>query len=109
MPIRPMQTGIRLIASIGMFLCAAIVSAQTFPVRPLTLICPWPPGGSTDIHMRKFAEVAAKYVGQSIIIENRPGAGGTVGPSQMAANAKPDGYTLAQYPISLLRVPHMQK
>ena len=109
MQMRPTQTVIRLIASIGMFLWTAIVDAQAFPARPLTLICPWPPGGSTDIHMRKFAEVAARYVGQSIIIENRPGAGGTVGPSQMAANAKPDGYTLAQYPISLLRVPHMQK
>ncbi len=59
--------------------------------------------------MRKFAEIAAKYVGQPIIIENKPGAGGTIGPSQMALNAKPDGYTLAQYPISLLRLPHMQK
>ncbi len=59
--------------------------------------------------MRKFAEIAAKHIGQPIIIENKPGAGGTIGPSQMALNAKPDGYTLAQYPISLLRVPHMQK
>ncbi len=59
--------------------------------------------------MRKFAEIAAKYVGQPIIIENKPGATGTIGPSQMALNAKPDGYTLAQFPISLLRLPHMQK
>ncbi|MSQ20562.1 MAG: tripartite tricarboxylate transporter substrate binding protein [Betaproteobacteria bacterium] len=105
MNFRLIHTVIGLLA--GVFACT--VSAQNFPVRPLTLICPWPPGGSTDLHLRKFAEIAAKYVGQSIIIENRPGAGGTVGPSQMAANAKPDGYTLAQYPISLLRVPHMQK
>ncbi len=99
----------RLIAGSALVACTAIAHAQTFPARPLTLICPWPPGGSTDIHLRKFAEIATKYVGQPIIVENRPGAGGTIGPSQMAANAKPDGYTLAQYPVSLLRLPHMQK
>ncbi len=100
---------VRSFVAAALFACAAITNAQSFPVRPLTLICPWPPGGSTDLHMRKFAEIAAKYVGQPIIIENKPGAGGTIGPSQMALNAKPDGYTLAQYPISLLRLPHMQK
>jgi tripartite-type tricarboxylate transporter receptor subunit TctC len=103
------QRYLRLIAGGALMALSAIANAQTFPARPLTLICPWPPGGSTDIHMRKFAEIAAKYVGQPIIVENRPGAGGTVGPSQMAASAKADGYTLAQYPVSLLRVPHMQK
>jgi tripartite-type tricarboxylate transporter receptor subunit TctC len=83
--------------------------AQAFPSRPITLICPWPPGGSTDTHLRKFAEIAQKHLGQPVIIENRPGASGTVGPSTMAAIAKPDGYTLAQYPISMIRVPLMQK
>jgi tripartite-type tricarboxylate transporter receptor subunit TctC len=82
--------------------------AQTYPAKPITLIVPWPPGGSTDVHLRKFAEIAQKYVGQPFVIENKPGAGGTVGPSTMAATAKPDGYTLAQYPISLIRVPLMQ-
>jgi len=96
-------------ALFGTLLLAGQAHAQGFPNRPITLICPWPPGGSTDIHMRKFAEIAAKYVGQPIVVENKPGAGGTVGPSTMAKTAKPDGYTLAQFPISLLRVPHMQK
>lgn len=90
-------------------LLALAAHAQSFPSRPITLICPWPPGGSTDIHLRKFAEIAQKHLGQPVLIENRPGGGGTTGPSQMAATARPDGYTLAQYPISLLRVPHMQK
>ena len=88
---------------------APVAFGQTFPAKPITLICPWPPGGSTDVHMRKFAELAQKYLGQNIIVENKPGAGGTVGPSTMAATAKPDGYTLAQYPISMIRVPLMQK
>ena len=89
--------------------CAGIAAAQTFPSKPLTLICPWPPGGSTDVHLRKFAEIAQKYLGQPIVVENKPGASGTLGPSTMAATARPDGYTLAQYPISLIRVAHMQK
>jgi tripartite-type tricarboxylate transporter receptor subunit TctC len=83
--------------------------AQTFPAKSITLICPWPAGGGTDTHLRRVAEIASRILGQSVVVENKPGAGGTVGPSTMAATAKPDGYTLAQYPISLIRVPHMQK
>jgi len=79
-----------------------------YPSKPINLIVPWPPGGSTDRHLRKFAEIASKYVGQSIIIENKPGAGGMLGPSTMAAAAKADGYTLAQLPMSAFRIPHMQ-
>jgi tripartite-type tricarboxylate transporter receptor subunit TctC len=97
------------IALIALAAFVAPAFGQSFPAKPITLICPWPPGGSTDIHLRKFAEIAQKYVGQTIVIENKPGAGGTVGPSTMAATARPDGYTLAQYPISLIRVAHMQK
>ncbi len=89
--------------------CAGGAAAQTFPSKPLTLICPWPPGGSTDVHLRKFAEIAQKYLGQPIVVENKPGASGTLGPSTMAATARADGYTLAQYPITLIRVAHMQK
>ena len=84
--------------------------AQAYPsARPVTLIVPWPAGGSTDRHLRGLAEIAAKHLGQQIIIENKPGAGGTLGPSQMAMTAKPDGYTIAQYPMGMLRIPHMNK
>ena len=83
--------------------------AQAFPSKPITLIVPWPAGGSTDRHHRALAEIAGKILGQTIVIENKPGAGGTLGPSSMAATAKPDGYTIAQYPMGMLRVPHMQK
>jgi tripartite-type tricarboxylate transporter receptor subunit TctC len=63
-------------ALLGMLLAlfAAEALAQAFPAKPITLICPWPPGGSTDQHLRKFAEIAAKHIGQNIIIENKPGA-----------------------------------
>lgn len=83
--------------------------AQAYPSKPITLIVPWPAGGSTDRHHRALAEIASKHLGQQIIIENKPGAGGTLGPSSMALTAKPDGYTISQYPMGMLRIPHMQK
>ena len=83
--------------------------AQAFPGKPITLIVPWPAGGSTDRHLRTLAEIAGKNLGQNIVIENKPGGGGTLGPGQMAMTAKPDGYTLAQLPMGMLRMPHMQK
>lgn len=86
-----------------------VAQAQAYPSRPITLIVPWPAGGSTDRHHRALAELASKHLGQQIIIENKPGAGGTLGPSTMAATAKPDGYTISQFPMGMLRLPHMQK
>jgi tripartite-type tricarboxylate transporter receptor subunit TctC len=56
-----------------------------------------------------MAEVASKHLGQPIVIENRAGGGGTVGPATMAASAKPDGYTIAQIPITVFRMPLMQQ
>ena len=88
---------------------AGAALAQAYPAKPITLIVPWPAGGSTDRHMRLLAEIASKHLGQNIIVENKPGAGGTLGPGTMALTAKPDGYTIAQFPMGMLRVPHMQK
>jgi tripartite-type tricarboxylate transporter receptor subunit TctC len=87
----------------------APAQAQAFPAKPVTLIVPWPAGGSTDRHLRLLAELAGKHLGQNIIVVNQPGGGGTTGPGQMALTAKPDGYTIAQFPMGMLRVPHMQK
>jgi tripartite-type tricarboxylate transporter receptor subunit TctC len=83
--------------------------AQSFPSKPISLICPWPPGGSTDTHLRKFAEIAQKYLGQTVIVENKPGAGGMLGPTTMARTARPDGYVVSQMPVGAYRIPHMQK
>jgi len=91
----------------------ATVSAQTFPQnfpeRPITLICPWPAGGGTDVAMRALAEAMSRLLPQRVVIENRPGAAGTVGPGNMAQNARPDGYTLSQIPIGVFRIPYIQK
>jgi tripartite-type tricarboxylate transporter receptor subunit TctC len=104
----------RHVATLGLAACALLVpvvgaSAQSYPDRPITLIVPWPPGGSTDRHLRTLAEIAGRNLGQAIVVQNQPGAGGTLGPGNMALNAKPDGYTLAQFPMGMLRLPHMQK
>lgn len=87
----------------------APVWAQNFPSRPITLIVPWPAGGSTDRHLRTLAEIASTHLGQPIVVDNRPGAGGTLGPGTMALQARPDGYTIAQFPLGMLRMPHMQR
>ena len=100
-----------LVASAGAAALAtmpALVHAQNFPSRPIKYICPWPAGGSTDAVMRTLAESAGKILGQNIIIENKPGAGGMLGANELV-NAKPDGYTLAQLPHGVFRIPHMQK
>lgn len=83
--------------------------AQNFPSKPITLICPWPAGGGTDLHLRKLADLAAKRLGQNVVVENRPGGSGMIGPVTMSKTAKPDGYTISQLAITAFRVPHMQK
>ena len=82
--------------------------AQAFPNRPITLYSPWAVGGTTDQVMRAFAESATRTLGQSVVVEARPGAGGILG-ALAVSQAKPDGYTLSQMPISVFRLPHMQK
>lgn len=88
---------------------AATAMAQSYPTKPITMIVPWPAGGSTDVAMRAIAEAASKHLGQPIVTDNKAGASGTLGPATMAATAKPDGYTIAQIPITVMRLPLMQK
>ncbi len=85
------------------------VMAADFPTRPVTLIVPFPAGTATDIFLRVLAETTSKYLGQPVIVENKPGGAGTVGPATMAATAKPDGYTIAPMLITMFRYPHMMK
>jgi tripartite-type tricarboxylate transporter receptor subunit TctC len=99
----------KLLALAGSLLLAAAAHAQQFPSKPVTLIVPWPAGGSTDIYFRKLGETTARHLGQPLVIENRPGGSGMNGPATMAKTAKPDGYTISQLAITAFRVPHMQK
>lgn len=89
----------RQLGSLGL-LCAALVLAwpvpglaDDFPSRPITLIVPSPPGGGTDTQARILAPALSQILGQTIVIENRPGASGNIG-AQAVARASPDGYTL---------------
>lgn len=95
-------------ATLGLIAAVGTAVAQDYPTRPVTLIVPWAAGGATDITIRALAEATAKHLGQPIVIENKAGGGGTVGGATMAATAKPDGYTVAQIPISIFRYPIMQ-
>jgi len=106
---RPSSFRRRLLALAALAVAAPAALAQAFPSRPITLIVPWPAGGSTDRHLRALAEIAGKNLGQNVIVQNVPGGGGTTGPGNMALQAKPDGYTIAQFPMGMLRIPHMQK
>jgi tripartite-type tricarboxylate transporter receptor subunit TctC len=96
---------------IGVWLLTAATSVlgQAFPSKPVTLICPWPAGGGTDLHLRKLAEIASKHLGQNVVVENRPGGSGMNGPATMSKTARPDGYTISQLAITAFRMPHMQK
>ncbi|HVK31323.1 MAG TPA: tripartite tricarboxylate transporter substrate binding protein [Burkholderiaceae bacterium] len=68
-------------------------SAQTWPGKPVTIVVPFPAGGTTDVLARAVGQELAKVLGQPVVVDNKPGAGATVGAAQVA-NAKPDGHTL---------------
>jgi tripartite-type tricarboxylate transporter receptor subunit TctC len=88
---------------------AAGVRAQGYPAKPIRVIVGYTAGGAVDIVARAVSQQLQTSLGQPIIVENKPGAGGMLGPAGMAANAKPDGYTLSQLTVAAFRQPHMQK
>ena len=85
-----------------------LAQAQGFPVRPIKLIIAFPAGGPTDITMRSLADNASKILGQPVIVENKPGAGGSL-PAQQLQGAAPDGYTVAQIPLGVFRLGYTTK
>ena len=85
------------------------LAQSRFPDKPLRAYVPWTPGGATDIQMRMVCEVASRHLGQPIIVENKPGASGTLGAQALAREARPDGYTLSQMPNGVFRMPAMMR
>ena len=84
---------LRTIAVVAAVLCAGGAAAQQFPTKPLRLICAFPPGGPVDVTSRALARELTAQLGQTVVVENRPGAGGNIG-AEAAARSAPDGYTL---------------
>ncbi|MBY0339462.1 MAG: tripartite tricarboxylate transporter substrate binding protein [Acetobacteraceae bacterium] len=87
-------------------LAAPAVAQSSFPNAPIRMLVPWGAGGTTDVQMRAYCEAASRRLGQPVVVENRPGAGGVLG-AQALLTARPDGYVLAQMPISVFRQPLM--
>ena len=85
------------------FLFSALATAQSYPSKPIHLIVPFPPGGPTDIVGRMVGQKLSEGIGQPVVVENRPGAGGTVG-SASVAKAPADGYTLLYGSTSTLAI-----
>lgn len=89
-------------------LLATSAHAQRFPSKPITVICPFSPGGTADVQLRVLVAAAAREIGQPMVVETRAGAAGTLGPASLL-NSQPDGYTLSlATTIALLRQPFMQ-
>lgn len=84
--------------------CTLVAAQATWPTHTITLIVPFPPGGLADLVARPVAEALTRELGQTVIVENRPGAGGGIGMG-VAAKAKPDGYTLLMALSSLTVIP----
>lgn len=89
-------------------LFAGLAAAQQFPDRPIKIIVPFGPGGFTDVAARILQKELAPAFGQSIVIENKPGAGSTIGTAEVS-KAKPDGYTLAMISTAHVISPHLYK
>jgi tripartite-type tricarboxylate transporter receptor subunit TctC len=81
------------IAAAALALAAGAAGAQTYPDKPIHVIVPFTPGSATDVVIRAVAQAMSKSMGQSVVVDNKTGAGGTIGAAQVAKSA-PDGYTL---------------
>lgn len=100
--------GRALLAACALSAAAAALAQAPFPSKPVKIIVPYPPGGAVDVVTRKMAQALSEQTGQSFIVDNRPGATGTIG-AFAAARAEPDGYTLMANDTTYSLLPHIFK
>lgn len=94
-------------AAAAMPLATPALAQGRYPERPIRLLVPWPPGGSADAQLRSLSELTSRALGQPVVVENRAGAGGTLHAVHLAKEARPDGYTLGQMHLSVVRRPFL--
>src|SRR5512145_1236507 len=98
-----------LLTAAGLLLAlTTAAAAQDYPTKPVRLIIPFPPGGSNDVVGRMIATQLSERLGKQVVVDNRGGAGGTIG-TELAANSAPDGYTLVIISIAHAVNPHLYK
>ncbi len=85
----------------------AVAQGAWRPTRPVRLIVPWLAGTSSDVPLRVMAEIASRQLGQPVVVENRTGATGTIGPQMMAQEPRGDGHMIGQIPVTAFRIPAM--
>src|SRR5256885_11226946 len=95
---------------IGLVISAAatVAAAQQYPTHSVNMIVPYAAGGPTDTVARVVAQAMLKPMGQTVIVENRPSAGGIIGP-EAVKNAKPDGYTILIHHIRMATIPTLYR
>jgi tripartite-type tricarboxylate transporter receptor subunit TctC len=96
------------VLAIACLIAGAAHSAQGYPERPVRMIVPYSAGGATDIVMRIVAQKLPEFLGQQVVVDNRPGAGGLIGTDTVAKSA-PDGYTLLAASTPHVILPHLHK
>ena len=98
----------QIVSAIVLLLAAGVAFAGEWPEKPVKIIVPYAAGGAADLTTRLAAQVAEKFLGQPIVVENRAGGGGVTGQS-MGAKAAPDGYTLTEVSPSVITNPYSKK
>src|SRR5918998_6630604 len=95
-----------IIATAALSIVPAIACAQQYPVKPVRVVIPWPPGGSNDVVGRIVTQKLSETMGQQFIVDNRGGASGVIG-AESVAKASPDGYTLMIHSATHVSNPHL--
>jgi len=103
-----MRSASAVLSAIALLMSAAGVFAQSYPVKPVRVLIPWPPGGSNDVVGRIVMQKLGEALGQQFVIDNRPGAAGSIG-SDVVAKAPADGYTLMVHSTTHVGNPHLYK